>query len=88
MTIFRSQIANLFSYLAHLTKRSYRRILCRLTRHACWVISVKAYTLGDSDVISSYHIYASPPWCGASSEKCLLLWNHFLSKIVIMRTSS
>jgi len=23
------------------------------------------------------------PWCGASSEKCLLLWHHFLSKTVI-----
>jgi len=29
-----------------------------------------------------------PPWCGASSEKCFLLWHHFLSKTVITRTSS
>jgi len=34
---------------------------------------------GDSDVIiSSYHTYVFPPWCEASSEKCLLLWQHFL----------
>jgi len=32
------------------------------------------YTYGDSDVISSYHIYAScfPPFCGACSAKHLL----------------
>ena len=27
-----------------------------------------------------------PPWCAASSEKCLSLWRHFLSKVVIIRT--
>jgi len=33
---------------------------------------------GDSDVVSSYRIYASrfPPWCGASSKKCLLVWHY------------
>jgi len=43
---------------------------------------------GDSDVISSHHIYAScfPPWYRASCAKCF--WHDFLSKIVIIRTSS
>jgi len=30
----------------------------------------------------------SSPWCGASSAECLLLWYHFISKIVIIRTFS
>jgi len=29
--------------------------------------------------------YLCPPWCGTSSEKCLLLWHHFLNEIVIIR---
>jgi len=29
-----------------------------------------------------------PPFCVASSAKCLLFWHHFLSKIAIMRTFS
>jgi len=29
-----------------------------------------------------------PPWCGASSATCLLLWPNFPSKIVIIRTFS
>ena len=46
--------------------------------------------MGDSDAISSYHIYASffLPFCGASSMKCILLWYHFHSKIVIIQTFS
>jgi len=28
------------------------------------------------------------PWCGTSSDKCLLLWHHFLSKMVIIWTFS
>jgi len=46
--------------------------------------------IGDSDVISSYHIYGScfPPFCGASCAKCLLLWHHFHTKIVIIQTFS
>jgi len=27
-------------------------------------------------------------WCGTSSAKCILLWHHFLSKIVIIRAFS
>jgi len=40
-------------------------------------------------LISSHHIYAScfPLRCGASSAKCLLLWHHFLSKMVIRAVS-
>jgi len=30
----------------------------------------------------------SPPWRAASSEKSLLLWHRFLSKIVIIPTFS
>jgi len=48
------------------------------------------YTQGDSDVISPYDIYAScfPPFCGASSAKCLLFWRHFLSNIALIRAFS
>jgi len=28
--------------------------------------------------------YLCPLWCEASSEKCLLLWHHFLSKTVLL----
>jgi len=38
------------------------------------LLIIKCYTLTLPAVF--------PPWCGASSEKCLLLWHHFLSKIV------
>jgi len=53
-------------------------------------LSFTVHTGFDSDVISSYHIYAScfPPFCGASSAKCLLFWHHFLGKIAIVRTYS
>jgi len=50
--------------------------------------STPVYTSGDSYVISSNRIYAScfPPW--GKLCKCLLLWHHFISKIVIIRTFS
>jgi len=53
--------------------------------------AVRTNTQGDSGVISSHPNTISavfPPWCGASSAKRLLLWHHFLSKIVIIRTFS
>jgi len=34
------------------------------------------------------HDNLCPPWCAASSERCLLLWFHFLSNIVIIRAFS
>jgi len=44
----------------------------------------------DSDVTSSYHIYAScfPPYDVGQAVKYLLLLHHFLSKIMIIRTLS
>jgi len=47
------------------------------------------HTMGESGVISSYHIYASLLFrhdVGQALIKCLLLWHHFLTKIVIIRT--
>ena len=45
------------------------------------------YSAGRPSRWTLAHILVSP-WCGTSSEKCLLLWHHFLSTIVIMRTLS
>jgi len=47
-------------------------------------------TEGDIDATSSYHIYASCFTAMMWGKLCemLLVWHHFLSKIVITRTFS
>jgi len=46
------------------------------------------YTWGDSDIISSCHYLCQLFSCETSSEKCLLLLHHFLSKTVITSSQS
>jgi len=65
--------------------RNFSRGMAPSWRHCSW------YTQDESDVISSYHIHArcfpAMMWGKLWEwEICLLLWRHFLCKIVTTRT--
>jgi len=78
-------------FMRQLTRCSIALSVSQIARSTCICSNLilkstvpSKYTSGDSDVISSYHIYAS---CFFPA-KCSLFWRHFLSKILLIQIFS